>query len=184
MNKILFLVANGFEDVELFMPLDILMRGGVLVTLASIDDNTTVESARHVSIQTNQKLSELNLNEFSGIFLPGGGLGVENLKSSEKVLETVRYFYENKKWVTAICAAPLVLAHAGVIKSHKITSYPSVESDLLNDCKTYSKERVVTDSNIITSQGPGSAEEFGFKFLELLEGNPIAEKVKAQMICR
>ncbi len=185
MNRILVLMAEGFEETELVVPFDILVRGGVKVTLAAINnDDGEVEGAHHLLMRADAKLSEINLNDYNAVFLPGGGRGVDNLKHCEAVLDIVREFHEKKKWVTAICAAPAVLAAAGITFKHKITSYPGMDADLKKFCTAYLQDRVVVDGNVVTSRGPGTAEEFGLKVLELLEGKEAADRVHDQMVCR
>ncbi len=184
MNRILILMADGFEETELVAPFDILVRGGVKATLASISDDGEVEGAHHLVMQADAKLSEINVNDYSAIFLPGGGRGVDNLKHSDAVLDLVREFHEKGKLVTAICAAPAVLAAAGITFKHKITSYPGMDEDLKKFCVAYLQDRIVVDGNVVTSRGPGTAEEFGLKVLEILEGKEIAKRVHDQMVCR
>ena len=183
-NRILFLLADGFEESEMVLPFDILTRGGVKVSLASIHEDPFVEGAHGLTIKADALLSEVDLKLFSGVFLPGGGRGVENLRALEAVLETVRSFVSADKWVTAICAAPIVLALAGILHDKRVTSYPSTEADIRPYCKAYSNDRVVVDGKLVTSRGPGSAEEFGFALLSLLEGEEKMTAVKAGMVAR
>ena len=183
-NHILFLLADGFEEIEFTAPFDILMRGGVKVTLASIHEDAMVESARGLQVRADALLSELDLDDYQGIFLPGGGRGVDNLRASEAVLDCVRKFYNKQKWVTAICAAPSVLAVAGILQHHKVTSFPGIEAELAPYCKAYSHERVVVDGKVITSRSAGTAEEFAFTLLEILEGTPKAKEIKKAILAR
>lgn len=184
MNRMLVLLADGFEETELVAPVDIWIRGGVKVTLASIDEDATVEGGHHLVLNADAGLSEVNLKEYNAVFLPGGSRGVDNLKHSEAVLDISREFHEQGKLVTAICAAPAVLAAAGVTYKHKITSYPGMDTDLKKFCASYSTDRVVVDGNVVTSRGAGTAEEFGLKVLEILEGKEVSERVREQMVCR
>ena len=184
MNRMLVLVADGFEETELVAPVDIWIRGGVKVTLASIDDDAEVEGGHNLVLKADAGLSELNLNDYNAVFLPGGSRGVDNLKHSEAVLDIVREYHEKGKLVTAICAAPSVLAAAGITFKHKITSYPGMDGDLKKFCASYSTDRVVVDGKLVTSRGAGTAEEFGLKVLEILEGKEVSERVREQMVCR
>ena len=183
-NHILFLLADGFDETECVAPYDILIRGGVKVSLASIHEDPYVEGAHGLTVKADALLSEIDPSLYSGIFLPGGGRGVENLRASEAVLEIVRTFTDAGKWVTAICAAPTVLAAAGILHDKRVTSYPSTESDILPYCKSYSQDRVVVDGKLVTSRGPGSAEEFGFCLLSLLEGKEKSDDVRQGMVAR
>lgn len=184
MNRILILMADGFEETELVFPYDVWRRGGIKVTLASIDDDSEAESARGLVIRADAALSEIDPGDYSGLFLPGGLKGVDNLKHSERVLDLVRMFHEKGKWVTAICAAPLVLAAAGISFSHKLTSYPGMEGDLSKYCVAYLQDRVVVDGKVVTARGAGVAEEFALTVLALLEGKETSERIRSQMVCR
>lgn len=183
-NRILFLLADGFEETECVVPFDILARGGCEVTLAGIHGDVFVEGAHGLTVKADVLLSEAEPSDFDGVFLPGGGRGVENLGASEAVLDMVRNFYGAEKWVFSICAGPLVLARAGILRDKRVTSYPSTKADLLPHCASYSESRVVVDGKLVTGRGPGSAEEFGFALLELLEGKEKAEEVRAGMLSR
>jgi DJ-1 family protein len=183
-NRILFLLADGFEEMEAVIPFDILSRGGISATLASIHEDAFVEGAHGLSVRADALLSELSPSDFDGVFIPGGSRGVENLKSSEPVLEIVRDFAAAGKWVFSICAGPMVLARAGILHDRRITSYPSTEKDLILHCKAYSADRVVVDNRVVTSRGPGSAEEFGFAVLELLTDRRTVQEVRTGMLAR
>lgn len=184
MQKILFLMADGFEEIEFTAVFDILIRGGVKVTLAGIYNDARVIGSHGLSIRADAALSELYLGNYQGLFLPGGSLGVQNLSECEKVIQCVQTFYNEGKWVTAICAAPKILAQAKIISNHTVTSYPSVRSEVEPFCKKYSEERVVKDGFIITSRSAGTAEEFALEFLKALDGAPMATKIKNQILAR
>ncbi len=183
-NRILFVLANGFEETECVVPFDILSRGGVQVTFASVHDDVSVEGAHGLTLAADILLSQAELSEFDGVFLPGGSRGVENLMVSERVLELVRNFYGAGKWVLSICAGPLVLARAGILGDKSVTSYPSTKADLLSCCGSYREDRVVVHGKLVTSRGPGTAEEFGLAVLEALEGKEETERVREGMLAR
>ena len=102
-NRILFVLADGFEETECVVPFDILSRGDVQVTFAGIHDDVSVEGAHGLTVKADILLSEAELSDFDGVFLPGGSRGVENLMASARVLEIVRDFYGAGKWVLSIC---------------------------------------------------------------------------------
>lgn len=182
-KKVLVLLADGFEETEVVVPFDILTRGGVAVSLVALE-NPAVKGAHGLRLTADGILPESDVGSFDGIFIPGGSVGVENLRASKAVLETVRKFHAAKKWVSAICAGPLVLADAGILSDKNVTSYPSVGTYLAPHCKAYAESRVVLDGKLVTSRGPGSAEEFGLAFLKALAGEAAAESVKAAMLAR
>lgn len=183
-NRILFVLADGFEETECVVPFDILSRGDVQVTFAGIHDDVSVEGAHGLTVKADILLSEAELSDFDGVFLPGGSRGVENLMASARVLEIVRDFYGAGKWVLSICAGPLVLARAGILDGKSVTSYPSTEAEMRPYCGNYREDRVVVCDKVLTSRGPGTAEEFGFAVLEALEGKEKTERVRAGMLAR
>lgn len=180
--EVLFLMADGFEETEFVTPFDYWQRGGVEVTLASISNSLEVTGAHGLRIQADVLLQDLDISDFEAVCLPGGGLGVKNLSESDAVEKTVCAFNAAGKFVFAICAAPIVLSKAGLLKDRKATCFPGCEVNM--DCKEFSVERVVTDGNITTSRGAGTAEEFAFACLALMCGKDESEKIRKQVVAR
>lgn len=180
--QILFLMANGFEETEFVTPFDYWQRGGLNVTLASISDSLSVTGAHGLKIQADILLKDADLSQFDAVTLPGGGLGVKNLAASAAVEATIKQFDAQGKWLFAICAAPLVLSKAGLLKDRRCTCFPGCEGDLV--CKQFLTDRVVVDGNVITSRGAGSAEEFAFECLAQVAGREICEKIREQVVAR
>lgn len=181
MVHVLFILAEGFEELEFVAPFDILKRGNLAVTSASISSELEVSSVRKLRIKADVLLSEISTDSFELIFLPGGGPGTENLRKSPVVLNMIKRQMQAERALAAICAAPLVLADANLLKGKYVTSFPSTQSDLLKIGANVSQERVVQDGLIFTSRGAGSAAEFGFALLAHFAGKAKADEVKAQM---
>jgi 4-methyl-5(b-hydroxyethyl)-thiazole monophosphate biosynthesis len=182
MSKALFLLANGFEELEFIAPYDILHRGGVSVSTASIASGKEVLGAHGLPVLADSLLQDIDGLPFDMLVLPGGGGGTENLIKSDAVKELLLNSYKASKHIAAICAAPLVLANAGILGNHFATSYPSVRGQVEPHCKKYFDVPVVIYENIITSRGAGTATEFGFCLLSLLAGFETSESVKAKMV--
>ena len=180
--QILFLMADGFEETEFVTPFDYWQRGGLNVTLASISDSLSVTGKCGLRIQADILLKDADLAAFDAVTLPGGGLGVKNLAASAAVESTIKQFDAQGKWLFAICAAPLVLSKAGILKDRKCTCFPGCEGDLV--CKQFLTDRVVVDGNVVTSCSAGSAEEFAFECLAQVAGREISEKVRQQVVAR
>ena len=180
--KVLALLADGFEETEFVVPFDLWQRGGCEVVTASIKSSTDVTGAHGLQVNADTILDMVDFDDFDGIFLPGGGLGVKNLAASASVEQAIQQFDAQGKWLFAICAAPLVLSKAGILKNRKCTCFPGCEGDLV--CKQYLTDRVVVDGNIITSRGAGSAEEFAFECLAQVAGREICEKIRNQVVAR
>ena len=180
--QILFLMADGFEETEFVTPFDYLQRAGIDVALASVSGKAEVVGLRSLRIQTDFALSGADTAAFDGVLLPGGGIGVKNLKASAEVEKVIHEFNDKGKWIFAICAAPLVLSKAGILADKTATCFPGCESELV--CKKFVEDRVVVDGNIVTSRGAGSAEEFAFECIAQLGGRELTEKIRKQIVAR
>ncbi|KAF7257952.1 hypothetical protein EG68_04470 [Paragonimus skrjabini miyazakii] len=115
------------------------------------------------------------------IVLPGGPNGVKSMKKSNQLETFLRHFVDRKKYVAAICLAPLVLEHFELFRGARLTSNPSAADSLRNNYH-YSDNRVVTDGMLITSRGPGTAMEFAFRLVELIFGESSARRLASRML--
>lgn len=181
MNNVLVILAPGFEEVEAFGPVDMLRRAGVDVTTAGTVDGVIV-GRNDIKALADESLDHVMNDEFDMIILPGGLGGTENMMSDERVRRIIEHHHEEGRYITAICAAPTILADIGVTRGKTITSHPSVKGQFRNE--TYSEERVVVDGNIVTSRGPGTALEFGLKLVEILVGKEKAEEVNGGVMAK
>lgn len=180
MAKVAVLLAPGFEEIEAIAPIDILRRGGVEVIVVGVKDKV-IPSARNVRVETDVTIGELkDLDSLDMIVIPGGMTGVENLKKSQEVKNLIEQMNNKKKYVSAICAGPLVLKEAGVVSNRQITSHPSVKLEF--DESLYKEEPVVEDDNITSSRGPATAMLFGFRLLEKLTSKEKAKEVAKAML--
>ena len=180
--QILFLMADGFEETEFVTPFDYLQRAGIDVALASVSGKAEVVGLRGLRIQTDFALSGADTAAFDGVLLPGGGIGVKNLKASAEVEKVIHEFNDKGKWILAICAAPLVLSKAGILVDRTATCFPGCEVELV--CNKFVEDRVVVDGNIVTSRGAGTAEEFAFECIAQLGGRELSEKIRQQVVAR
>jgi len=180
--QILFLMADGFEETEFVTPFDYLQRAGFQVAMASISDSYQLTGAHGLPITVDVLLKDVNLDDFDGICLPGGGLGVKNLAASADVEKVVCEFDQKGKYIFAICAAPLVLSKAGILVNRTVTCFPGCEGDL--NCKQFLEDRVVVDGKLVTSRGAGTAEEFAFECIAQMGGRELSEKIRKQVVAR
>jgi len=162
--KIVTFLANGFEESEAIIVVDILRRAGIIVETASINENLEVESSHQIKVIADKKFSEINCKNFDAVFLPGGGIGVKNFIESVPLASIVKSFYDSNKIIIAICAAPTFLEKLGIIKGKNITLYPDMVKDI-SSAKCVD-EKVVIDGKIITSKGFGTAIDLGLKLVE------------------
>lgn len=175
-KKALIILADGFEDIEAVVPIDILRRAGIDVTVAGLKD-LKVKGGRGVVVMADKRLSEAR-DDFDALILPGGSLGARNLAASGDVAALVKKMSDAGKVISAICAAPsTVLAPAGVLNNRSATGYPGMEKGF-DKTTIYKEDDVVVDGNIITSRGVGMALPFAFAIVEKLAGAETADKVK------
>ena len=178
MKAIVFL-ADGFEECEALIVVDILRRAGVETLMASIMDGPLVDSSRHIKVQADAMAGDVDFASADLIVLPGGRLGMENLCKNELVREKCVEF-AGDKLAAAICAAPYVFADLGLLEGRRATCHPDFEDQMAGAILT--GESVTVDGNIITGQGLGASFDFAFELVRKLVGEESAEKIR-QAIC-
>ncbi|MGL4772209.1 MAG: DJ-1 family glyoxalase III [Clostridium sp.] len=178
MKRVAVLLENGFEEIEALTVVDILRRGNIPCDMVSVQGDGQVTGSHNITVKVDRSFGN-DLKEYDLIVLPGGMPGSRNLKNNPNVIELVKYFNENNKLIGAICAAPIVLGEAGVVKNKRVTSYPGFKEEI-GECN-YVEEKVVVDGNIITSRGPATSMEFSYKLMELLESTEFS-KIREGML--
>ncbi len=174
-------LAQGFEEIEALTPVDILRRGGVEVVTVGVGGKN-ITGSHHITVQADITDAELkSLDGMEGVVLPGGMPGTRNLEKSKTVINAVSYCFNRNLLVSAICAAPSILGHMGILKGKKATAYPGFERDLFD--ATLDSEYVSCDGNIITARGMGVATEFALALLAFLKGQQKADEVRASIQC-
>jgi len=171
-KRALVIVFDGIEEVEALAPVDILRRAGVEVVMAGVSQQSTVEGRNGIRFQADQALNEIDPSAFDLLFLPGGP-GVVPLAENKSVIRLLQNFDLQSKWVTAICAAPKVLAQAGILDDRPATGHSSVRAEL----PIPSDDRIVQSDHILTSQGAGTAVEFGLRLAAVLTDEETAQAV-------
>ena len=179
--KALIALAEGFEEVEALATADVLRRGGIETILASIDGSDPVVGAHGIAVESDDDIRGYAPSGIDAIILPGGMGGMQRLRASADVLGFVREMAESGRLVCAICAAPLVLSAAGVLKGRRATCYPGMEGEL--DCAERIVDMdVVEDGDIVTSRGPGTTFAFALHILARLAGKAKADEVAKGML--
>ncbi len=176
MKSVLIPLAPGFEDLEAVTMIDILRRSGIEVVIAGLQDGL-IQGSRGVRIQPDTTLDAVLLQDFDMIALPGGMPGAENLKNDVRVIALLRRLSHAGKFTTAICAAPMALAAAGLLDGKRATSYPGFLENLPNTVAL--PDPVVVDGLVVTSRGPGTAMDFALTLIEMLLGRSKREQVDA-----
>ena len=192
--KVLVLLAEGFEEIEALTPVDYLRRTGAEVTLAGINGKKIVGSHK-ITVEADCQISDVNASEFYMVICPGGMPGSSNIAASAKAADVIRTINSKNGFIAAICAAPVVvLAPLGLLKGKKFTCYPGMENSIeqfagqnwkeLTAGATHSKDRIVQDGKTITAGGPGVAEEFALKLVEVLFGKDKASELRKGIVAR
>ena len=179
MSKVLVVLAPGFEEIEAVTVIDILRRADIETTIAGLDSQH-ITGSHQIQVQCDSTLSQINPEEFTHLFLPGGQPGTKNLIRHEKVMELVISFHSKNKVLAAICAAPTVLQAAGILTGKRITSYPTERGAFTSSI--YLNDKVVSDSNIITGRGVGTAIDFALALVENISGPKMRDEIAKKIL--
>ena len=171
-------LADGFEEVEALVPLDILRRANADILTVGVTGEY-VKGAHNITVKADMTLDDVECEKIDAVILPGGLGGTNNMDNCAEVKKLVQYAADNRKLVCAICAAPSILGKMGLLEGKEATCYPGFE-DTFKGGK-YLKQSVVKCENFITSDGMGSAYKFGFEIAAALFGDDTAEKIKEQI---
>ncbi len=175
-------LAEGFEEVEALAPVDLLRRSGIDVKTVGINSNI-IRGSHAIPVITDLDINEIEPDKsIEMIVLPGGMPGTLNLEANKKVLSFIDYCCENDIYISAICAAPSILGHKGILKGKKATCFPGFEKEL--DGATVLPDLVVNDGKITTAKGAGAAVKFGLKLVSLLAGKEKALSLEASLQCK
>lgn len=173
-------LANGFEETEAIAPIDLLKRAKRNVVTVGVGGKA-IASSHGITVECDITTSGVALNEkLEGIILPGGMPGTLNLEADATVNAAIDYCAKKGKLIGAICAAPSILGHKGLLAGKRAICYPGFEKELKDAIVTY--EPAVTDGNIITARGAGAALEFGLALVEYLLGESESSRV-SDSIC-
>ena len=177
MAKVYVFLADGFEDVEALIPVDVLRRGGQdVVTVSVMDDSQTVESAHGVTMIADTWIGDCDLTDADLLLLPGGMPGASNLYACEPLRQALVNQQEEGKMIAAICASPaIVLGQMGLLQGYRATCYPGLEQ-LLSGAE-YTGELCTVDGNIITGEGPAAAFPFAYALLAILQDEATAQQI-------
>ena len=168
-KRILILATNGFEQSELEVPRDRLKAAGAQVDVVSPEEGEIKgwdkkDWGRPVKVD--RKLKEASAADYDAIVLPGGQINPDLLRVNKDALKLIKAFYDAGKTVAAVCHAPWLLVETGIAKGKKMTSYPSIKTDVMNAGASWEDSEVVTDNGVITSRNPGDLEAFAKKIIE------------------
>lgn len=175
--RVLVTIADGSEELEAVTIIDILRRADIHVTVASLNGEI-VTASRGVRLQPDTDLDTALADEYDMVVLPGGAKGAERLEADNRIRELLLKMANSEKFTAAICAAPRVLASAGLLENRTATSYPGALDNRSIKGMQYSDAPVVQDGRIITSRGPGTAMDFALKLVEQLTDAARCQEVE------
>jgi len=175
-KRVLCLLVDGFEEIETVTPVDLLRRAGIEVVIASLNRKVAIGRGG-IRMESDASLSAIEPASFDLLLIPGGP-GVGKFRSDGRPAALAREFAAAGKPVAAICAAPLVLMDAGLLKGRRFTAYHSVREELGGGLD----ERVVVDGELITSRGPGTAIDFAMAIIVRLLGQSAADHVAEEIM--
>ena len=179
--RVLIVATDGFEEWELFGPLEILRKRGAEVVLASprLDPiQATVHDDPGKTIRPDLTVDQANPDDFDALILPGGVRNPDHLRTNVRAIQLIKDFAAQGKPVAAICHGPWLLVEADLLRGRRATSWPSIRTDLRNAGAVVVDEAVVADGNIVTSRKPDDVEPFTGAVIDLIENAPEVSEIR------
>lgn len=180
MSSVLVPLAQGTEELEAVTIIDLLRRANIEVITAGLEAGP-VTASRHTVLIPDTTLDQVLDKDFDMIVLPGGLPGATNLQQDSRILELVKTMATQGKYIAAICAAPKVLATAGLLRGKRATCFPGSLNQQEATGVELGDAAVIVDDNIITSRGPGTAMDFSLQLIQLLQGTETRNKVEQSL---
>lgn len=171
---IFLMLADGFEETEALVPLDLMRRAGIDVVTVGVGSKT-VTGTHGITVTADVTLADAVKKKCDGVVLPGGMPGTKNLYAESDVRETVLRAATEGKMLAAICAAPLIFGRLGLVDGKKAVCFPGFESELAGAtlCKTFCE----VDGNVITAKGAGAVFDFSHAIIAFLKDKALADKI-------
>ena len=173
-------LAEGFEEIEALTVVDLMRRAQIDVQTVAMGEDKTVTGAHGIAVQADILQEEADYSASEMLVLPGGMPGTTHLMENETLGREIQNYVQIGRWVAAICAAPMVLGHLGVLEGKQATIYPGMEMHLIGATPIH-EQKVVKDGRIITSKGPGTAMDFALALVEELKGKSAADKLRGDL---
>lgn len=180
MKKIAIFFAEGYEEIEALTVVDLCRRAGIWVDMVSVTDSLQVTGAHGIPVVMDKMLAEVEFDTLDMLVLPGGMPGTRNLEQVPLLMEQVKAFAAAGKYIAAICAAPSVFGHLGLLEGKNACCYPGFEEELTGANVMF--HPCEADGNIITSRGMGCAIDFSLKIIEKLKNDDTASQIGRQII--
>ena len=168
--KTMILVTNGLEECEALVTYDLLFRAGIETELVGLDSE--IVSSHNVTFKPHKFIDDIDPNEYDCLVLPGGMPGTINLENDQRVQNLIDIFVRDDKYIAAICAAPSILIHKGLLQNNKFICFPGFENGLIPENK-----KATQDKKFITGKGLGAAFEFSYLIISNLISESKAKEV-------
>lgn len=182
MSKLAIFFAPGYEEIEALTVVDLCRRAGLEISMVSVDGSDKVTGSHGIEVTMDTTIDALDFDAPDCLVLPGGMPGTKNLEACEKLMAQIDAFAAAGKYIAAICAAPSIFGHRGLLAGKKACSYPNFESHL--EGAEVTAGPVSIDGNIITSRGMGTAIDFGLALVGLFCGQQKADELSAGIVYR
>ena len=180
MSKVCVFFGTGFEEIEALTVVDVLRRQGIETKMVSVMDEKMVMGSHQIPVVTDCLIGDVDFRQEDVLILPGGLAGTKNLEACGALMEQVDAFASAGKMVCAICAAPSILGHRGLLKGKKAIAYPGFEEQLEGAEIVY--EPAVRDGNIITGRGMGCSIPFALEIIAALANREAADAVAEKIV--
>ena len=180
MKKIGVFFAEGYEEIEALTVVDICRRCGLGVDMVSVTEELMVTGSHGIGVRMDKGFSSADFQEYDMAVLPGGMPGTKNLEAHEGLMAQVDAYYAGGKYVAAICAAPSIFGHRGILKGRRACCYPGIEAHLEGAEVTAGPVEIA--DNVITSRGMGTAMDFALAIVEVLCGKEKAQEMAEAVV--
>lgn len=180
MSRIAIFFSEGYEEVEAIAVVDICRRARLDVDMVSITEDTAVRSSHNILVGMDKTFSQIDFDDYDMLVLPGGLKGTQGLEAFAPLMEQIDRFHAEGKYIGAICAAPSIFGHRGILKGRRACCYPGFEPELAG--ATVTMENVEVDGHVVTSRGMGTAIDFGLAIVGIFCGQEKAEEIKSQVV--
>lgn len=174
-------LAEGFEEIEALTVVDIMRRAQIDVQTVAVGGDKMVTGAHGITVQADILQDEADYSAAEMLVLPGGMPGTTNLMENDVLGREIQNYVQIGRWVAAICAAPMVLGHLGVLEGRQATIYPGMEAHLIGATPIH-EQKVVRDGRVITSKAPGTAMDFALELVEAMKGKTTADEVRGDLV--
>lgn len=180
MKKIAVFLGEGYEEIEALTVVDICRRCGLTVDMVAAAEEDVVKGSHGIAVKMDKIFSQADFGEYDMLVLPGGMPGTKNLEAHEGLMAQIDAFYTQEKYIAAICAAPSIFGHRGILKGRKACCYPGFESHL--EGAEITSGPVEISGHVVTSRGMGTALDFALAIAGIFCGNEKAEEMAEAVV--